>query len=251
VSGVTIELRNVSVDYGQRQAVESVDAVLRSGELVTLLGPNGAGKSTLLRCASGTLRPTSGSVLIDNVPIDEYARGSLARRVAVVPGQTIIAFPMRVEELVALGRLPHEHPLLGPRAADRAAIDTAIERVGVSHLRTRDVRELSLGERQLVVLAMAVAQGARLLLLDEPTVHLDLRHQVSVMELLRDLSTRDGVTVLAVMHDVALATHFFPRLLLLDGGRLVADGPPACVLTPQRIQDVYGVDASLVAIGGG
>jgi iron complex transport system ATP-binding protein len=251
VSGVTIELRNVSVDYGQRQAVESVDAVLRSGELVTLLGPNGAGKSTLLRCASGTLRPTSGSVLIDNVPIDEYARGSLARRVAVVPGQTIIAFPMRVEELVALGRLPHEHPLLGPRAADRAAIDTAIERVGVSHLRTRDVRELSLGERQLVVLAMAVAQGARLLLLDEPTVHLDLRHQVSVMELLRDLSTRDGVTVLAVMHDVALATHFFPRLLLLDGGRLVADGPPASVLTPQRIQDVYGVDASLVAIGGG
>lgn len=251
MSGVTIELRNVSVDYGQRQAVESVDAVLRSGELVTLLGPNGAGKSTLLRCASGTLRPTSGSVLIDNVPIDEYARGSLARRVAVVPGQTIIAFPMRVEELVALGRLPHEHPLLGPRAADRAAIDTAIERVGVSHLRTRDVRELSLGERQLVVLAMAVAQGARLLLLDEPTVHLDLRHQVSVMELLRDLSTRDGVTVLAVMHDVALATHFFPRLLLLDGGRLVADGPPASVLTPQRIQDVYGVDASLVAIGGG
>jgi iron complex transport system ATP-binding protein len=120
--------------------------------------------------------------------------------------------------------------------------------VRIGHLRGRDVRELSLGERQLAVLAMAVAQGARLLLLDEPTVHLDLRHQVAVMELLRDLSSRDGVTVLAVMHDVTLASHFFPRLLLLDAGRLVADGPPADVLTGDRIQAVYGVDPGLISV---
>ena len=141
---------------------------------------------------------------------------------------------MRVEELVALGRIPHEHHLLGPRERTGARSTRALERVGIGELRGRDVRELSLGERQLAVLAMAVAQQARLLLLDEPTVHLDLRHQVTVMELLRDLSQRDGVTVLAVLHDVVLARHFFGRLLLLDHGRLVADGAPSVVLSGKR-----------------
>ena len=246
-AGAALEVRSLTVDYGTRRVLSDVDTAIRAGEMVALLGPNGAGKSTLLRCVSGTLQPAAGAVLIDGVPLREYQRAALARRVAVVPGQTVAAFPIRVEELVALGRLPHEHPLLGLQPTDRAAIDAAIERVGVGHLRGRDVRELSLGERQLVVLAMAVAQGARLLLLDEPTVHLDLRHQVAVMDLLRDLSARDGVTVLAVMHDVTLASHFFPRLLLLDRGHLVADGSPPEVLTGDRIKAVYGVDPSLVA----
>jgi iron complex transport system ATP-binding protein len=165
---------------------------------------------------------------------------------AVVPGQTIAAFPIRVEDLVALGRIPHEHPLMGPRAADRAAIAHAIDRVGIGHLVGRDVREVSLGERQLAVLAMTIAQGARVLLLDEPTVHLDLRHQVEVMELLGDLARRDGVTVLAVLHDMTLVGHFFPRLLLMSAGRLLADGPPRDVLTAGNIREVFGVDPTLV-----
>jgi iron complex transport system ATP-binding protein len=255
VSGAAVELRDLTLSYGDRRAVQDVNARIGTAELVALLGPNGAGKSTLLRAVSsaatgigpGATR-RAGQVLIDDVPLDEYDGASLARIVAVVPGQSRVAFPLRVEELVALGRIPHEHPLLGPRAADRAAIDAAIERVGITGLRGRDVRELSLGERQLVVLAMAVAQAPRLLLLDEPTVHLDLKHQVTVMELLRDLAARDGVTVIAVMHDINLAAHFFDRLLLLDRGRLVADGRPGEVLTPARIRDVYGVDPALVAI---
>jgi iron complex transport system ATP-binding protein len=113
------------------------------------------------------------------------------------------------------------------------------------------VRELSLGERQLVVLAMAVAQGARLLLLDEPTAHLDLRHQVAVMELLRDLAERDGVSVLAVLHDVTLASHFFPRLVLLNEGRLAADGPPDHTLRPELVEQVYGVDPAFVRLAAG
>jgi iron complex transport system ATP-binding protein len=113
----------------------------------------------------------------------------------------------------------------------------------------RDARELSLGERQLVLLAMAVAQDAPVLVLDEPTVHLDLRHQVEVMELVGDLNTRDGTTILAVLHDIGLAAHFFPRLVLLDRGRIVADGPPADVLTPERIREVFGVDPGFVRLG--
>jgi iron complex transport system ATP-binding protein len=246
MNGVELELRGVGLAYGRRQVLHDIDVRLAAGERVALLGPNGAGKSSLLRAITGAGGARSGTVLLDGVPTDELSRASLARRLAVVPGQTVVAFPLRVEELVGLGRIPHEHPLLGPRPADRVAVEAAIERTGVGHLVGRDVRELSLGERQLVVLAMAVAQGARLLLLDEPTVHLDLRHQVAVMELLTDLSARDGVTVLAVLHDIILARHYFPRLVLMSEGRLVADGTPAQVLTAERIQTVYGVDGAFL-----
>ena len=138
-------------------------------------------------------------------------------------------------------------PSTGATADDHEAVDAAIERVGIDHLRGRDVRELSMGERQLVLVAMAVAQGGRLIVLDEPTVHLDLRHQVEVLSLLARLSA-DGLTVLAVLHDLPLAARFFPRLVLLDGGRLVADGSPGEVLTPERIREVYAVDPRYVPL---
>jgi iron complex transport system ATP-binding protein len=157
---------------------------------------------------------------------------------------------MRVEDVVALGRIPHEHPFRGARPADRQAIAAAIERVGIGHLLGRDARELSLGERQLVLIAMAVAQAAPILVLDEPTVHLDLRHQVGAMDLLVDLNERDGTTIVAVLHDLTLAAHFFPRLVLLDRGRVVADGSPEEVLTPDRIRETFGVDPALVRLSG-
>jgi iron complex transport system ATP-binding protein len=248
MSGADLELRGLHLAYGEREVLRGVELRLRPGERVALLGENGAGKSSLLRCITGLVRFQAGAVLLDGRPLDEYGRPQLATRMAVVPGQTVVAFPLLVEELVALGRIPHEHPLLGPRASDRAAVAAAIERVGIGHLVGRDVRELSLGERQLVVLAMTVAQGAGLLLLDEPTVHLDLRHQVDVMRLLADLSDGQGVTVLAVLHDITLASHFFERVLLLHDGRLVADGPPRDVLTAERVRQVYGVDAQFVSL---
>jgi iron complex transport system ATP-binding protein len=166
----------------------------------------------------------------------------------VVPQLPQLPFATTVEEVVALGRLPHEHPIRGLRPADRAAVAAAIDRVGVGHLLGRDARELSLGERQLVLLALAVAQAAPILVLDEPTVHLDLRHQVEVMELLVDLNARDGTTILAVLHDVGLAAHFFSRVVVLDHGRLVADGPPADALDEARIREVFGVDPALVRV---
>lgn len=243
-----LEVRGIRLAYGSREVLHGIDFSLAAGERVALLGPNGAGKSSLLRCIAGVARPTAGTVAIDGIPLGELGTASLARLIAVVPGQTVVAFPIAVEELVALGRIPHEHPLRGPRPADRAAIAAAIERVGIGDLLGRDVRQLSLGERQLVVLAMSIAQGARVLLLDEPTVHLDLRHQVAVMELLVALAEEEGVTVLTVVHDVRLAAHFFPRLLLLDGGRIVADGPSDTVLTAEQIRAVYGVDPRLVQL---
>ena len=243
-----MRLTGVDAGYRQRVALTGIDLDLGVGERVALIGGNGAGKSTLLRVAVGTLPPTAGEVAILDQPLASLDRMAVARRVAVVPQVATLPFATRVEEVVALGRLPHEDPFRGARPADRAAIAAAIERVGVGHLLGRDARELSLGERQLVLIAMAVAQAAPILVLDEPTVHLDLRHQVGAMDLLVDLNERDGTTIVAVLHDLGLAAHFFPRLVLLDGGRIVADGPPGEVLTPDRIRDVFGVDPALVRV---
>jgi iron complex transport system ATP-binding protein len=248
VSAPTVRLERVGVAYRERQVLHDVDLVIEPGERVALIGPNGAGKSTLLRVISGLLVATSGTAELGGTAVGDLERMEVARRLAVVPQQATLPFATRVEEVVALGRLPHEHPLRGARPADRAAIAAAIERVGVGHLLGRDARELSLGERQLVLIALAVAQSTPLLVLDEPTVHLDLRHQVGAMELLVDLNERDGTTILAVLHDLGLAAHFFPRLVLLDGGRIVGDGPPGEVLAPDRIRDVFGVDPALVRL---
>jgi iron complex transport system ATP-binding protein len=244
-----IRIDGVSVDYRGRAALRDVRLVVGAGERVALAGPNGAGKSTLLRVIAGVLRPAVGTVELGGQPIAALDRRAVARRLAVVPQVASLPFAMRVEDLVGLGRLPHEDPLRGHRPADRAAVAAAIERVGVGHLLGRDARELSMGERQLVLLALAVAQETPLLLLDEPTVHLDLRHQVEVMELLADLNERDGTTVVAVLHDLRLASAFFPRMALLDRGRLVADGSPGDVLEADRVREVFGVDPAFVRLG--
>ncbi|HYN69122.1 MAG TPA: ABC transporter ATP-binding protein [Candidatus Eisenbacteria bacterium] len=246
-----IRLEGVTVLYRDRPALRDVDLQIDAGERVALVGPNGAGKSTLLRAMAGLVEPAVGTVWLGGAPLAYLDRLAIARRLAVVPEVAVLPFATTVDEVIALGRLPHEHPVRGMRPADRAAVAAAIERVGVGHLMGRDARELSLGERQLVLLAMAVAQASPVLVLDEPTVHLDLRHQVEVMDLLVDLNTRDGTTIIAVLHDLGLAAHFFPRLVVVDGGRIVGDGPPSVALAPDRIRDVFGVDPSLVRLAAG
>lgn len=243
-----VRTERLTVAYRGRPALSDVDLHIAAGERVALVGPNGAGKSTLLRSIAGLVEPTAGSIELGGRPLAGLDRLAIARRLAVVPQLPVLPFATTVEEVVALGRLPHEHPIRGLRPADRAAIAGAIDRVGVGHLLGRDARELSLGERQLVLLAMAVAQSAPVLVLDEPTVHLDLRHQVDVMELLVDLNTRDGLTVLAVLHDVGLAARFFPRIVVIDQGRIVADGSPEVALTPDRIREVFGVDPTFIRL---
>jgi iron complex transport system ATP-binding protein len=246
-----VRTERLTVAYRGRPALIDADLSVGPGERIALVGPNGAGKSTLLRAIAGLVEPTAGTVELAGAPLETLDRLGVARRLAVVPQLPSLPFATTVEEVVALGRLPHEHPIRGLRPADRAAIAAAIERVGVGHLLGRDARELSLGERQLVLLAMAVAQASPILVLDEPTVHLDLRHQVEVMELLVDLNERDGTTILAVLHDVGLAAHFFPRIVVIDHGRIAGDGPPNEVMAPERIREVFEVDPALVRIAQG
>jgi iron complex transport system ATP-binding protein len=244
-----VELRDVTAGYRSRPVLDGINLAISPGERVAIVGPNGAGKSSLLRVVSGILKPRHGSALLAGDPIELLDRRTVARRLAVVPQASTLPFATRVEELVGLGRIPHEDPFRGHRPVDRAAIAAAIDRVGVGHLLGRDARELSLGERQLVLIAMAVAQAAPLILLDEPTVHLDIRHQVQVMELLVDLNQRDGSTIVAVIHDLRFTAQFFGRTVVVDRARIVADDVPARALDDDRIREVFGIDPALVRSG--
>lgn len=244
-----VRFRAVTVGYGDREVLTAVDLEIRPGERVAIVGPNGAGKSTLLRALAGFVVPRAGSVTIDGVPTGKASRGALARRLAIVPQLAALPFAMLVEEVVALGRLPHEDALRGPRPADRAAVAAAIDRVGLGHLMGRDARELSLGELQLVLIAVAIAQASPIVVLDEPTVHLDVRHQVDVMELLVDLNVRDGATIIAVLHDLGFAARYFPRVVVIAGGRIAADGPPETSLDESRIREVFGIDPAILSAG--
>jgi len=249
VSEPILELRGVSGGYGRGEVVRSIDLTVQAGERLAIVGPNGAGKSTVLRLLTRLLAPSGGTVLVDGRPLRDLGRDEVARWIAVVPQVATLPFSARVEEIVAIGRLPHEDAIRGPRPADRAAVAAAIERVGLGRLVGRDARELSLGERQLVLLAVAVAQASPIIVLDEPTVHLDIRHQLDVMELLTDLNIRDGRTIVTVLHDLNLAARSIPRIVVIADGRLVADGPPAEALDGERIREVFGVDPAMLPTG--
>lgn len=240
------ELRAVSAGYPGRDVLKAIDLVVAAGERVAIVGPNGAGKSTLLRAMTGIIRPAAGEALLGGVPVAELSREAVARRIAVVPQLATLPFAARVEDVVALGRLPHEDRLRGLRERDRAAVAAAIDMVGLGRLVERDARALSLGERQLVLLALAIAQKAPMVVLDEPTVHLDIRHQVDVMDLLTELNSRDGTTIVAVMHDLRLAAHYFPRIVVLADGRVAKDATPDEALSPEVIREVFGVDPNLL-----
>ena len=201
--------------------------------MVALLGANGSGKTTLLRLVSGTLRPQHGSVEVAGRPVGDWTRDALARRVAVLPQQLDLPDGFRAAELVEMGRAPHARRLFGSTADDERAIERALRRCrcarpGGSLSRT----SYRGGERQRVLVAMALAQEPELLLLDEPTLHMDLAHQVALLRAIRRLQAERGLTVLAVLHDLNLAAAFAPRVVVLHEGRVVADGAPADVLTP-------------------
>lgn len=238
---VSLALENVGVRLGRRAVVEDVDATFRAGTLTGIIGPNGAGKSTLAR-AMLALVPASGRVLIDGRDMASMPRGDLARRIAYLPQGQTLHWPLTVERLVGLGRLPHLAPMSRIADTDIGAIERAMQRADVMDLRHRDATHLSGGERARVLLARALAVEAPALIADEPLASLDPGHQIDVMELLRAEAT-SGALVVAVLHDLTMAARYCDRLLLIDRGRLIADGAPATVLTPAHLRTVYGIVA--------
>ncbi|MCB9546248.1 MAG: ABC transporter ATP-binding protein [Myxococcales bacterium] len=231
-----IAAHQLAVPFG---LAPGLDLAIEAGERVAILGPNGAGKTTLIRALAGLQPLRGGEVRLDGRPLTAWSARERARRLAWVPQDTDAAPDFTVGEVVALGRLPWRRGWRGPTPADAAAIARALEHAGLTALADRPLARLSGGERQRVVFARALAQTPAVLLLDEPTAHLDLAHRAGLLA--RLAGTDASLTVVAVLHDVNLAALYFPRLVLIAGGRVLADGAPADVLTPALLEAAYGV----------
>ncbi|MGW3041416.1 ABC transporter ATP-binding protein [Kitasatospora sp. NPDC001159] len=232
--------------YGDRTIVDELDLELPGGAVTAIVGPNACGKSTLLRGLVRLLDPAAGTVTLDGADIHRMPARTLAKRMGLLPQQPVTPEAVTVEALVRLGRYPHQRMLSPWSKADQAAVDEALERTGTAELRDRQVDRLSGGQRQRVWIALALAQETDLLLLDEPTTFLDLRHQLDVLDLVADLHAEAGRTVVMVLHDLGQAARYADHLVVLKDGRLAAAGPPAEVLTAELVESVFGVPCRVV-----
>lgn len=231
---------HVSFEYpgGFRLSAISLDAP--RGSFLGLIGPNGSGKSTLLKLLSGALQPTTGRVLLDDRPINEYRPRELARSMAVISAEQYFDFPFLVRDVVAMGRFPHTRRHADSRAQDAEAIEAALRVTDLVGLQDRPISQLSSGERQRALIARALAQEPSVMLLDEPDAHLDLHHQLNIFRLLRRLNRERSMTIVVVLHDLTAAAAFCRELLLLDKGVMMGHGSPAAVISPETIGRVYG-----------
>lgn len=234
-----ITLQSVTAGYKHKAVLSSISFSVDAGDCLGIIGPNGSGKTTLFRAITRTLKPWSGTVLYNNEDLYQTSSHTVARSMAAMPQFVEYPFGITVYDFVALGRYPHRARFAPLGTHDRAVIDHCLASTDTAEVSARDLRELSGGERQRVLLAQALAQEPRLLLLDEPTAHLDIGHQAAMMDMIQSLNARHGLTVVMILHDLNLAAEYCRKIVLLSQGALFACGAPADVLTYQNIEQVY------------
>jgi iron complex transport system ATP-binding protein len=232
--------------YDGPQVLDGLDLKVERGELVGIIGPNGSGKTTLLRLISGTLEPASGVIRLFGQALDHLTRRERACTVSVVPQEARVVFDFTVREIVLMGRAPHLGLLGIEGKGDRQIAEEALEATDAAHLADARLAELSGGEKQRVLLARALAQEAPLMLLDEPTAYLDIRHRLELYYLVQRLRDERGLTVVVVSHDMHLAARFCPRLVMLHHGKVAADGTPQVVVTRENLRRVYQADVQIL-----
>ncbi len=244
-----LEIRGVRAGYGNREVLKGVSMVLREG-VGCLLGPNGAGKTTLLRCVAGLLRPWAGKVLLDGADVHSMSLEGRTKVISYVPQEFSIRFPYTVFEVVLMGRNPHVNILRGPGPEDEEAAWRALEALGIERLAWRRFTDLSGGEKRLALIARALAQGGKLMILDEPTAFLDFRNQVRILEMVSKLTSSGGREALLSLHDPNHALLYCGRVCVLNGGEVVAEGSAREVITEEVIEKVYGVRVVFTEVGG-
>lgn len=245
-----IEVSALCVRAGSATLLEDVTLDVAEGTWCTVIGPNGAGKTTLVETVAGLRRPAGGTVRVGGASVAGMSERERARRVALVPQHPVVPVGMAVRDYVALGRTAYHGLLRAPGAADRRLVEGVLERLELAPFAERDVVTLSGGERQRMVLARALAQSTMVMVLDEPITGLDLRHQMAMLELLQKEVRECGLTVLATLHDLTLAGQFADRLVLLDRGRVVRDGPSGEVVRSDELAACYGMDLRVVDVDG-
>ncbi|MFI9326885.1 ABC transporter ATP-binding protein [Kitasatospora sp. NPDC052868] len=245
-AGNRLAAHGLDLRYGNRVIVDGLDLELPGGAVTAIVGPNACGKSTLLRGLVRLLGPAAGTVTLDGSDIHRMPARALAKRMGLLPQQPVTPEAITVESLVRLGRFPHQRMLSPWSKADQAAVEDALARTGTAELRDQQVDRLSGGQRQRAWIALALAQDTELLLLDEPTTFLDLRHQLDVLDLVADLHAEAGRTVVMVLHDLGQAARYADHLVVLQGGRPAAAGPPAEVLTADLVEAVFQVPCLVV-----
>ena len=237
-----IEGERIGFRYGTTWVLREVFFSVARGEILAVMGPNGSGKTTLLRILDGILDPQEGRVAIEGTDLCAFRRNELARRIAVVPQDQLPVFSFTVREIVMMGRTPHLGALRFEGARDRSIVEKAMEVTGTLDLKDRYIQEISGGERQRVLIARALAQEPEIILLDEPTAYLDLKHQVALFELIKSLNRKEQLTVIAATHDVNLASQYCDRIVLLNKGSIHALGTPWEVITEDIVGEVYETD---------
>jgi iron complex transport system ATP-binding protein len=241
---VPVDVRRLDAVIDANRILSSVTVPVQKGQFTGIIGRNGSGKSTLLKCMSRILAPAAGSVTVEGLEIGVYSRRELARILSVVPQESQRTFSYSVNDVVGMGRYARQGLFSGLSAQDREACDTAMATAGISRLAGREIVTLSGGEWQRVLIARTLAQETGIVLLDEPTSHLDISHQIEILSALHAL-TRSGTTVLAVFHDLNLAAHYCDRIIALQEGRVAADGIPSEVITPDFLWNVFSLDAEV------
>ncbi len=239
---VLLSVHGVNYSYDSSLALDGLSFDVQQGEMVAIVGPNGCGKSTLLKCMSKVLRPQAGAVFLDKQDIRTLIAKDVAKMLAVVPQETMLEFDFSVAEVVLMGRQPYLGLLKREGKKDLSMVRQALELTSTLHLADRNVHSLSGGERQRVVIARALAQEPQIILLDEPTSHLDINFQSEILSVLDELNKKHKITIIAVMHDLNMAAQYFSRMMLLSGGKIMMVGTPEMVLTAPNIKEAYGCD---------
>ena len=240
---VTLEVRNLDYDYNKKPVLDGIDFELMEGEILGILGPNGCGKTTLLGNMNRNLSPKGGCVMLDGTDLEELTKKEIARGIAVVPQTNQVGFSFTAREIVAMGRMPFQDAFQGNSYEDIRIIDDAMKKTGILDMADRFVNTMSGGERQKVIIARAMAQAPRILLMDEPTLHLDISAQFDVLDLIYKLSKEENLTVVIVSHDLPMVARYCDRIMLIHDHRIHDIGKTEDVLTSENMRTVFGIDA--------
>ena len=240
-----LKINDLSFSYNGAKTLDGITLDIKGKEILGIVGPNGSGKTTLLKCINNKLRPKAGSVLLDDTDISRLSPRETAKNIGVVPQVSSVSFPFTVYDMVMMGRYSQKGRFEPENENDRSIVYQSLDSTGIAHMSERVITEISGGEYQRVIIARALAQEPRILLLDEVTLHLDINHQIEILDLIKMLSGKNNLAIVMVLHDLSLAARYATKAVMLQKGRIAATGTPENVISVENVRNIYGIEAEI------